>query len=273
MRTYAVDLHTHTRFFHGRRSLGDRFDPLGVRLLVAAARRRGLDGIATTNHDYYTPFDPAVHVETLPGIEITTDRGHVLVVGPDPPAETEPEALSPGEAVELAHDHDCAAIVAHPFRNSTVRELEDVPFDAIEVNGKHPRSRPLVTKLADKRDLPMVGGSDAHYPFEVGRAYTVVEAERLTPEALVDAIRDDRVSARVSGSSFDRLLRRGYRSVHRRKRVIDAIERPTPGVGTPPGEDETTDAGGEVEVGERMKAEDEDGTDAEAGTELPSDTD
>ncbi|MGQ3411408.1 PHP domain-containing protein [Natrinema sp. LN54] len=236
---YAVDLHAHTRFFHGRRSLGDRFDPLGVRLLAEAADRRGLDGVATTNHDYYTAFDPSPDVETLPGIEITTDQGHVLVVGPDPPAATKPGALSPEEAVALAHDRDCAAIVAHPFRNSTVRELEDVPFDAIEVNGKHPRSRPLVEQLAEERDLPLVGGSDAHYPFEVGRAYTVVEADRLTPESIVDAIRGGDVNARVSESGFDRLLRRGYRAIHERKHVIDAIERPTPGVGTPPGEEET----------------------------------
>jgi len=89
-----------------------------------------------------------------------------------------------------------------------VRELEEIPFDAIEVNGKHPRSRPLVEQLAGDRDLPLIGGSDAHYPFEVGRAYTVVEADRLTPESIVDAIRDGRVSARVSRSGFDRLLRK-----------------------------------------------------------------
>ena len=234
---YSVDLHAHTRFFHGRRDLGDRFDPLGARLLAEAAERRGLEAVATTNHDYYTPLDPDGGAATLPGIEITTDRGHVLVVGPDPPAATKPGALSPEEAVALAHDRDCAAIVAHPFRNSTVRELADVPFDAIEVNGKHPRSRPLVEELAAERDLPLVGGSDAHYPFEVGRAYTVVETDRLTPEAVVEAIRDGRVSARVSHSQFDGLLRRGYRAIHNRKQVIDAIERPTPGVGTPPGEE------------------------------------
>ncbi|ADB59672.1 PHP domain protein [Haloterrigena turkmenica DSM 5511] len=238
---YSVDLHAHTRFFHGRRRLGDRFDPLGVRLLARAADRRGLEGVATTNHDYYTPLDPPGGAQTLPGIEITTDRGHVLVVGPDPPEATKPGALSPAEAVALAHDRGCAAIVAHPFRNSTVRELEDVPFDAIEVNGKHPRSRPLVEQLAEERDLPLVGGSDAHYPFEVGRAYTVVEADEFTPESVVDAIRDGRVSARVSESLLDRLLRRGYRAIHNRKRVIDAIERPTPGVGAPPGEEEKAD--------------------------------
>ncbi len=248
---YHVDLHAHTRFFHGRERLGDRFDPLGHRLLVGTAGRRGLDGVATTNHDYYTRFDAGA-VETIPGIEVTTDRGHVLVVGPDPPAVTEPGTLTPAEAVELAHDRGCVAIVAHPFRNSTVREVDDVPFDAIEVNGKHPRSLALVEQLAADRDLPLVGGSDAHYPFEVGRAYTRIDADELTPAAVADAIRDGRVEYRIANGRLDRGIRRLYRSLHRKKGVIDAIELgsvgPTPGLGTPPGEEaavEDEDATGE----------------------------
>ena len=119
---YTVDLHTHTRFFHGRRALGDRFDPVGYRLLAAAARCRGLDGVATTNHDYYTRFPDSLGTTALPGNEITTTRGHLLVVGPDPPAETDPGELTPEEAVEVAHDRGCAAVLAHPYRNSTIRE-------------------------------------------------------------------------------------------------------------------------------------------------------
>ena len=97
---YTVDLHTHTRFFHGRRELGDRFDPVGYRLLATAARLRGLDGVATTNHDYYTAFPDALGTTALPGTEITTTRGHLLVIGPDPPAETDPGELTPEAAVE-----------------------------------------------------------------------------------------------------------------------------------------------------------------------------
>jgi predicted metal-dependent phosphoesterase TrpH len=235
---YAVDLHAHTRFFHGRRALGDRFDPLGHRLLAGAAGLRDLDGVATTNHDYYTALPDRFGVASLPGNEITTTRGHLLVVGPDPPAETEPGELTPAEAVELAHDRDCAAVLAHPYRNSTIRELEDLPLDAIEVNGKHPRTRKWVRRLADSRGLPLVGGSDAHYPFEVGRAYTEIEAEELSPTAVVEAIREGRVEARVDDWLPHRLLRGVYRKVHERKRHLDRPDSGTPGVGTPPGEDD-----------------------------------
>jgi hypothetical protein len=229
----AVDLHAHTRFFHGRRALGDRFDPVGVRLLAACADVRGLDAVATTNHDYYTRFDrdgagPAL----LPGIEVSTTRGHVLVVGPDPPAETVPGESTPAETVAMAHDRGCAAVLAHPFRNSSAREV-DAPYDAVEVNGKRTESHEWAVELAERRGVPVVGGSDAHFPFEVGRAYTLVDAEDPTPAAVVDAIRDGRVSARVRRRAPDRLLRRVYRAVHGRRGPLEPPEWVDPGGGGP----------------------------------------
>ncbi|MFC7231741.1 CehA/McbA family metallohydrolase [Saliphagus sp. GCM10025308] len=230
---FAVDLHAHTRFFHGHRGLGDRYDPIGVSLLARTARWRGLDGVATTNHDYYTPFEREA-ATVVPGIEVTTTRGHVLVVGPDPPRETVPLEYTPAEVVDMAHDRGCAAIVAHPFRNSTVTDVQDLPFDAIEINGKHPRTQPLVERLAAEHDVPLVAGSDAHYPVEVGRAYTRIDADELTPESVVEAIRDGRVEAVVDRRPVDRFIRRWYRAIHSRKHPNDLLSKPTPGVGEPP---------------------------------------
>ena len=231
---YRIDLHAHTRFFHGRRRVGDAYDPIGVRLLAGTARARGLDGVATTNHDYCRRFENEVAgVAVIPGIEVSTSRGHVLVVGPDPPAESKPGELTPSETVELAHNRGCAAIIAHPYRNSTVREV-DADFDAIEVNGKHPRTREWVERLAADHDLPMTGGSDAHYPVEVGRAYTAVDVEEPTPENVVRAIRDGRVEPRVDDWLPYRLIGRLYRSIHRGKGQLDAPDWATPGVGAPP---------------------------------------
>jgi predicted metal-dependent phosphoesterase TrpH len=234
---YTADLHTHTRFFHGRQELGDRFDPVGYQLLMGAARLRGLDGVATTNHDYYTAFSDGAGVASLPGIEITTTRGHLLVVGPDPPTETKRGELTPEAAVALAHEQGCAAILAHPFRNSTVRDIDDLAVDAIEVNGKHPRTREWVTRIAEERDLPLVGGSDAHYPVEVGRAYTEIDADELTPRSVVEAIRDGRVDAKVDDWLPHRIVRGFYYRIHRQKQHLDRPDWATPGLGAPPGEE------------------------------------
>ncbi|WP_332899899.1 CehA/McbA family metallohydrolase [Haladaptatus sp. CMSO5] len=230
---YAIDLHSHTRFFHGYRTLGDAFDPLGVRLLTKAAELRGLDAVATTNHDYYTPFDGSVDI--LPGIEVSSSKGHILVVGPNPPTETTPGELTPEEVVDIAHSRGCAAIIAHPYRNSTVRDVK-ADFDAIEINGKHPRTHEWVRRLARKRDLPLVGGSDAHYPVEVGRAYTTVDVETPTPENIVAAIRDGRVEPHVSINFINRLAHRGYKFTHGHKGWMTPPDAATPGIGDPPGD-------------------------------------
>lgn len=228
---FALDLHAHTRFFHGRDRVAETFDPAGHALLTGVARHRGLDGVALTNHDYYRPLgDPAGEgFLSVPGIEISTTRGHVIVVGPDPPTRTDPGAITPGEAVDLAHDRGCVAIIAHPFRNSTIRET-DVDFDGIECNGKHPRTWPLVREIADRRGLPLIGGSDAHFPIEVGRAYTRVDADQLTPEAVVEAIRAGQVEPGLADDPFARLIQRGYRRVHQYKGYVTDTP---PGVGTP----------------------------------------
>lgn len=209
----SVDLHSHTRFFHGWEGRPTPFDPVGARLLAWYARRRGLDAVAVTNHDYHEPLSVS-GVTFLPGIEISTSMGHVTVVGPDPPSRTEPGALTPGETVELAHDRGCVAVLAHPYRGSTARE-SDAPFDAVEANGKHPSTHQQARRLARDRGVPLVGGSDAHYPFEVGRSYTAVDADECTPDGIVEAIRDGRVEVEVHPRRTDRVLKRAYRLIHR----------------------------------------------------------
>lgn len=213
---FAVDLHTHTRFFHGFESRPTRFDPIGADLLARYARWRGLDGVAVTNHDYYTDFDTdTASFRMIPGVEVTTSAGHALVVGPDPPARTEPGELTPQEVVTLAHEAGCAAIIAHPYRRSSIHEREAC-FDAVEINGKHPQEIERVRNLAGRLGLPVVGGSDAHFPFEVGRTYTTFEeTDRLTPESVADAIRDGRVEPHIRNSYPNRLVRTWYRFVHK----------------------------------------------------------
>ncbi|WP_232686311.1 PHP-associated domain-containing protein [Halobacterium zhouii] len=212
---YAVDLHAHTRFFHGFERAGTAFDPFGYRLLALAARARGLDGVALTNHDYCTPFEGG-GVASIPGIEVTTTEGHVLVVGPDPPRRTRPGELTPNAVVSMAHDRDCAVILPHPFRRSKVRH-SDADFDAVELNGKSRRAWDAAREVAADRALPLVGGSDAHYPFEVGRSYTRVDAESLAPADVADAIRGGHVEPAFSRDPVSRALSRVYDRLHARK--------------------------------------------------------
>ena len=212
------DLHTHSRFFHQPPEVGGRYDTYGVRGTLAFAHHRGLDGIAVTNHDFYRP-ETRVTDACIPGIEISTTKGHLLVVGPDPPKRTVAGTLTPHEAVVLAHEHDCVAIVAHPFRGSTLRDV-DADYDAVELNGKHPEYYRRAKALADDWEVPLVGGSDAHFPFEAGRLSTRFDVDHLTPESVVEAIRAGRVEPVVRDGRLFRALRSLYDRVHRAKRQV-----------------------------------------------------
>ena len=211
MPEFAVDLHTHSRFFHGFPGRPTAYDSVGLRFHALAARLRGLDAVAVTNHDY--AYSAESGFRTLPGVEVSTTTGHVLVVGPDPPARTTPDELTPGEVVDLAHDRGCAAILAHPFRNSSARE-SDADFDAVEVNGKNPDQAERTEQFAARRDLPLVGGSDAHYPVEVGRAYTKVQADSAAPADVAAAVRAGNVTAVMNLDHAHRLLSHAYTASH-----------------------------------------------------------
>lgn len=212
---FTVDLHAHTRFFHAFRGRPTAFDPIGAQLLALCSQWGDLDGVALTNHDYYADFDTVGSgTQFIPGIEVTTTAGHALIIGPDPPSRTVPGKHTPEEIVSRAHDRGCAAIIAHPYRRSRLRE-SGADFDAVELNGKHPADIEQVRKLSDTLNLPIVGGSDAHFPIEAGRAFTRIDATHLTPEGVVTAIREGRVEPAIRESRVDELVQNGYRYVHR----------------------------------------------------------
>ena len=79
-RRLIIDLHTHTH---------PASDDSSMTLdeLVLRAREAGLDGVCVTDHDRFLDADEARRVSeahgllVLPGSEVTTDEGHLLVFG------------------------------------------------------------------------------------------------------------------------------------------------------------------------------------------------
>jgi hypothetical protein len=100
----------------------------------------------------------------------------------------------------------------------------DISVDAIEVNGKRSKSTALIEELSADRNLPLVGGSDAHYPIEVGRAFTTLDVDSVTPETVVDAIKNGRTDFRLIDRFPDRYIKRVYRLIHRLKGHTESSE-------------------------------------------------
>lgn len=170
------DLHVHSNYSDGHDD---------VKTILKAARKRGLNGIAITDHDSLGGSRAARRVIKdlnfdmiiIPGAEVTTSRGHLLVLGVN---EIPKRGLTPEETTEAAHALGGITVVPHPyhpFRHAIGR----IPFcDAVEVyNSKHlfGIANARARMGAKRRRLPMVAGSDSHFAATVGLGVTRIEAE------------------------------------------------------------------------------------------------
>lgn len=133
----------------------------------------------------------------IPGVEISTDKGDVLVLGADelPPRPWNPEGL-----VDYAKSVGAVTSVAHPFREYGMGNLaRNFNFDAIEVlNGNSSAAANNEAKaLAKSMGLPGTAGSDAHQVRELFSVNAKIDAS-LDVEAILNAIKKGFISAQVA---------------------------------------------------------------------------
>ncbi len=170
-----MDLHVHTCYSHDATTT--------LREVVAYAKKRGLDGVAITDHDAVEGALKVVHKKSpliVPGVEVTTQCGHVLALNVTTPI---PPRLSPFETIQRVHEVGGIAVAAHPtavYKGGLRRQIVS-SFDAVEVINSTAfpffLSTYLGRKLAVRLNLPQTAGSDAHHPSGIGLAYTLIEAD------------------------------------------------------------------------------------------------
>jgi len=219
---YEVELHTHSDRSHDGR------DP--VEKLLERAAAVGLDALAVTDHDTIEASRRAVELAPeygllgIPGVEVTTAAGHVLALGVD---REIPRGLSFGETLGRIHDAGGIAVVPHPYQElrqgvlGVISEADIVAADAIEVYNSRlltGRANRQARRLAARRGLPITAGSDAHVSEMVGRAITLVDAEELTADAVLSAIREGRTEIRGRRTPYRVTLRQAAGGVRRRAR-------------------------------------------------------
>jgi len=188
------DLHVHTNFSKDGES--------SVEAILRAAEVAGLDVIAITDHDSVDGAKKALTCETsvlvIPGIEVTTKQGHLIVLGV---TEVIPAGLDVVDTVEIARKMGALLILPHPYhvwRHGVARrkKIGMAVVDAIEtfnsryIVGSANRKAARVAKRIGK---PCVAGSDAHHARFVGFGRTCVDAEKTVPSILA-AIRAGKVS-------------------------------------------------------------------------------
>ncbi len=188
---FRGDMHMHTTVSDGKASPEEA---------VLAAIEKGLDFIAVTDHDSFRGSVLArkaaesmrAEIVVITGSEVRTTRGDVLVYCPGSAPEAVPR--DPLELRDRMHEENCLVVPAHPFdkRRKGIGELVyKGGWDAIEVFNAYsdPWSNRRAEEAARELGLPGLANSDAHIPEAIGSAYNIVNADVLSAEAILEAIR------------------------------------------------------------------------------------
>ncbi len=116
-----LDLHIHSKY-----SFDSRSDVAGI---IRAAKARGLDGAAITDHETMAGVGEALGVAKkegftlIPAEEILTEKGEIIGYM----LSEEIHAKDPFEAVDLIHEQGGLSSIPHPFdalRSSAINDLE-----------------------------------------------------------------------------------------------------------------------------------------------------
>lgn len=221
-----ADMHIHSLYSDGKAS------PLEI---VLQASSIGLGVISITDHDTFAGSKVAVRYANLntygvivvPGIEVRTDAGDILVYcvrEVDLPRSIE-------LLIDKAHEENCIVVPAHPF-DITRLGVGDAIFrykewDAIEVWNASSTKGSNFKAIEAARILgkPGLANSDAHLLEELGVAFSFIELEAPTAEAVLEAIVRGRVKPvygrRPLGTTLKRLSWSLTRSIGSRLREKD----------------------------------------------------
>ena len=186
--------------------------------LIVEAKRIGLDGVCITDHDGFWDHSEVESLSkrhdflVLPGCEVTTEEGHLLVYG----LKRYIFGMHRADFVKDKLDRERGAmVVAHPYRRvyrKGAHTSEDAyaemmeraarnrvfgMVDAVEVmNGRGlPEENAFSGDMARRFGLPGTGASDAHKLEDLGSFATEFERRVTSLDDLIAELRAGRFRA------------------------------------------------------------------------------
>jgi len=176
-----IDFHVHSKF--SRDSLSE------PARLVKMAVRRGLDGFAITDHETFGAATTARKAASrlapdllvIAGQEICSEYGDILCLF----LEREVESRSFDDLVEEVHGQGGIVALPHMFDSMRKSSLQVGRLsarqvhvlDAVEAFNARTwddRNNLRAAEFAASHGKPVIAGSDAHFGFELGTAFTIV---------------------------------------------------------------------------------------------------
>jgi len=167
------DFHIHSKY---------SFDSIiSPEKIVKVSKNKGLKGIAIVDHNSIQGGLEARKYETedffvILGSEIKTDVGDIIGIFINEDI-TSQDVFS---VIDEVHEQNGIAILPHPFRGIKNGRFSDELLKKIDViegyNSRISSKKNLrAQEFAKRNNLPVIGGSDAHFYGEIGAARTIME--------------------------------------------------------------------------------------------------
>jgi len=196
--SFRIDLHVHSLLS------GDNLaEPEEC---IVRAIELGLQGLAFTEHYSYEASKQLERlieryresILILRAVEFSAAEGHCLVYGVDTDRLC-PQYAPAEELIRKVNRAGGVVIPSHPYRvGSGLGDLILALPGTAAVEGhngcNHHAFNQRAIRAAQRLRLPIIGGSDAHRPVEVGSCFTVFQ-ERVTAENLVELLKAGRCEA------------------------------------------------------------------------------
>jgi predicted metal-dependent phosphoesterase TrpH len=169
--------------------------------MIDKASSLGFDVLALTQHNkvvYSKELDDYAKekgIVFISGAEICIKNKHVLILN----VKNLPEI---NDFKDLEKLPDTALVIAahpfYPFNQCLGQDLREYHylFDAVEYSATYPffynKPNNRAKKFAKRKNIPLVGNSDSHTLKQIGRTYTLVDAEKNI-DSIITAVKRGKV--------------------------------------------------------------------------------
>lgn len=191
-----IELHTHSWYSKGT-ILGEESVDSPIQI-VKEAIKKGLQGIAITDHDSFKSWESLKNLKfdnflIIPGEEIYTKQGHLLALGITEEIKPKQDVL---ETIDKIHSQGGIAIAPHPFDIGKfgIRNFSKYA-DAIEIfnaNNLDRFANLRAKKFASRFKKVAVVGTDAHMKGVIGKCAIKLDAD-YDLDSVLRAIRKNRI--------------------------------------------------------------------------------
>ena len=182
-----LDLHIHTKY--------SKDSNLDTSEVIKVSKKRGLDGIAVTEHNTIQggvktrKLNDDPDFKIIIGSEVHTDRGEVIGYF----LNEEIKSRDLYEVIDEMRAQDAVIVIPHPydiFRFSSLKPDKDVLkhvdcVEAFNARCMFSRFNRRAKELADNTGLAMTAGSDAHTLQEIGSGGVILPGEASVREEIL----------------------------------------------------------------------------------------